>query len=225
MGTLINQISVSLDNLINEVESPILVPYESMSTITLRGVKEDEYWFKSEDNLEISLSEPDIMTVEVHEEEAKKKIEVTLERLEELEEERKEDETLILVKTLVLPRILIELETGVEEKEHFEILYADNTFMLDGLQTWKRNENNVRLRLTKENFWKVFKMWNYFICASFLLKPTFNAEELISSSVPPSVPPMQQRPLTRLDSKKLKEFYHNYQVDRALYHVDRAQYQ
>ncbi|KAK9169412.1 hypothetical protein Syun_001552 [Stephania yunnanensis] len=190
MGTLINQINVSLDNLINEVESPILVPYESMSTITLRGVKEDEYWFKSEDNLEISLSGADIMTREVHEEEAKKKIEVTLERLEELEEERKEDETLMLVKTLVLPRILIELETGVEEKEHFEILYADNTFI-----------------------WLSFE------------EPTFNAEELISSSVPPSVTPMQQRPLTRLDSKKLKEFYHNYQVDRALYHVDRAQYQ
>ncbi|KAK9148318.1 hypothetical protein Scep_007075 [Stephania cephalantha] len=60
------------------------------------------------DEVEISPSEPEVITVELHEEEAEKKTKVTLEKIEEQEEESKEDQPLVLVKQPTLPRILVE---------------------------------------------------------------------------------------------------------------------
>ncbi|KAK9137475.1 hypothetical protein Sjap_008069 [Stephania japonica] len=134
IGTLVGQINASFDNLINEEEFLVAVPCglkENASAITLRGVEEDEYWFESEDELEILPLRLNIMTVEVHKEKVKEKIEVTLERPEELEEESKEDQLLVSLKPPTLPCILVELETGVKEKGHLKVLCTNSTFMLD----------------------------------------------------------------------------------------------
>ncbi|KAK9104934.1 hypothetical protein Scep_021778 [Stephania cephalantha] len=80
---------------------------KNASAITLRSVEEDEYWTESEDKVEISPLEPKVITIEVHEEKADEKIEVTLERPEELEEESNEDQPLVLVKPPTLPQILV----------------------------------------------------------------------------------------------------------------------
>ncbi|KAK9094382.1 hypothetical protein Scep_025851 [Stephania cephalantha] len=110
----------------------IVIKKKKASAITLKGVEEDEYWSDPKDEVKISPLEPEVITVEVHEKEVKKKIEFALERPEELEEESKENQPLVLVKPPTLPRILVEFEMGVEEKGNLEILYADDTFVLDG---------------------------------------------------------------------------------------------
>ncbi|KAK9094484.1 hypothetical protein Scep_025953 [Stephania cephalantha] len=90
MGTLISQINISLDNLINEEKFPIHVHHDqekNASAITLRGVEQDEYWSELENEVEISPSKPKVIAAEVNEEKIEKKIGVTLERPEVLEEE------------------------------------------------------------------------------------------------------------------------------------------
>ncbi|KAK9094421.1 hypothetical protein Scep_025890 [Stephania cephalantha] len=106
---------------------------KSISAITLSGVEEYEYWSKSEVEIKISPSNPDIMTVEVYEGEIEKNIEVTLERPEEPKKRNKGGQPSVLVKPPVSPRLLVKYETRMVEKGHLEILHADDSLMLDGL--------------------------------------------------------------------------------------------
>ncbi|KAK9105033.1 hypothetical protein Scep_021877 [Stephania cephalantha] len=64
---------------------------------------------------------------------AEKKVDVTFERSNEPQEDRKEDQPLVLVKPHPVPCIHVEYYTGVEEKEHFEIFYTADTFVLNVL--------------------------------------------------------------------------------------------
>ncbi|KAK9118782.1 hypothetical protein Scep_016875 [Stephania cephalantha] len=72
IGTLSSQINANLDNLINEQEFIMTVHRDQEKNaivITFKGVEEEKYWSKSENEVKISPSESEVITVEVHEEE------------------------------------------------------------------------------------------------------------------------------------------------------------
>ncbi|KAK9166932.1 hypothetical protein Scep_002123 [Stephania cephalantha] len=126
--------NASLDNLINDEDflEPIHCNQEEeASSITLRSVKEYEYFIKLVDELEFLPSEPNVIIAEVHEEEYKMKTEVTLEKPYEPYEENKEDQHMVLMNLPHVFFIFAEFETRMEQKGHLEILCDFDSYMLD----------------------------------------------------------------------------------------------
>ncbi|KAK9096541.1 hypothetical protein Sjap_022038 [Stephania japonica] len=119
--TLASKIIDTLDRLLEEEEFFVLLSCdkkETLNDVTLISVEANEpamkehfaidgltpcmyeYWSdhkELEGKLEVSQSEPEIVMAQTHEEEAKKGIEVTLTRLEILQQESKEDQSIVLV--------------------------------------------------------------------------------------------------------------------------------
>ncbi|KAK9130750.1 hypothetical protein Sjap_011237 [Stephania japonica] len=108
-----------------------------MNTILLESVEVNEvtlvedYWSEPEETIEVSLYEPDISIAQNEIDEAEKEIDVILERLEEPQNESKEDQHLVLVKPPTLPCIFVRSYKGVVVKERSQIFYTANTFVSD----------------------------------------------------------------------------------------------
>ncbi|KAK9096538.1 hypothetical protein Sjap_022035 [Stephania japonica] len=99
-------------------------------------VKDEEYmsdYEESEGELEVSQSEPEIVMAQTYEEEAKKEIEVTLTRPEDLQQESKDDQSFILFNPPTLPYIFDDFDMEVDVKERSKTFRTADTFVLDDL--------------------------------------------------------------------------------------------
>ncbi|KAK9103099.1 hypothetical protein Sjap_020353 [Stephania japonica] len=109
---------------------------KTMSAIPLKSVevKDEEYWSdheESEGEFEVSQSEPEIVMAQTYEEEAKKVIEVTLPRPEELQQESKDDQSFALVNPPTLPYIFDDFDMEVDVKKRSKTFCTADTFVLD----------------------------------------------------------------------------------------------
>ncbi|KAK9110107.1 hypothetical protein Sjap_018167 [Stephania japonica] len=107
---------------------------KTMSAIPLESVEVNEvtpiedYWSEPEEIIEVSLHEPDISIAQNETDDAEKEIDVILERLEEPQNESKEDQPLVLVMPPCLP---VKFTKGVVIKECSKIFYTADTFVSD----------------------------------------------------------------------------------------------
>ncbi|KAK9139871.1 hypothetical protein Scep_009552 [Stephania cephalantha] len=91
----------------------------------------ENYWCETSQGLEVLQIESDISIAQNDDDEAAIEIGVISERPEEPQIESKEDQPLVLVKPPTLPCIFVKPYTGVEVKEHSQIFYTADTFVLD----------------------------------------------------------------------------------------------
>ncbi|KAK9142378.1 hypothetical protein Syun_011778 [Stephania yunnanensis] len=110
---------------------------ENVNFDTLRNVKVnvdtpvENYWCETTQGLEVLQIESDISIAHNDDDEAAIEIGVISERPEEPQIESKEDQPLVLVKPPTLPCIFVKPYTGVAVKEHSQIFYTTDTFVLD----------------------------------------------------------------------------------------------
>ncbi|KAK9155276.1 hypothetical protein Sjap_002756 [Stephania japonica] len=110
----------------------------TISAIPLNSVevKDEEYmsdYEESKGELEVSQSEPEIVMAQTYEEEAEKEIEVTLTRLEDLQQESKDEQSFVLVNPPTLPYIFDDFNMEVDETERLKPFCTADTFVLDDL--------------------------------------------------------------------------------------------
>ncbi|KAK9094489.1 hypothetical protein Scep_025958 [Stephania cephalantha] len=135
MSILLHEMNISIDNLINKEVflEPIHCDQEENASVTmLRSVEEDEYFFELVDELEVLLSELNVIITKVHEEEAEMKNEVTLERPYDPYEESKEDQPLVLMNPPLVSCIFVEFKIGMEQKRYLEALCGVDSYVLKG---------------------------------------------------------------------------------------------
>ncbi|KAK9117766.1 hypothetical protein Sjap_016713 [Stephania japonica] len=113
------------------------ISVETMSAIPLESVEVNEvtpiedYWSEPEETVEVSFHEPDIIIAQNEAYEAEKEIDVILKRSEELQNESKEDQPLVLVKPPTLPCLPVKFKKWVVIKERSWIFYMADTFLSD----------------------------------------------------------------------------------------------
>ncbi|KAK9144337.1 hypothetical protein Sjap_004240 [Stephania japonica] len=110
----------------------------TISAIPLNSVevKDEEYmsdYEESEGELEVSQSESEIVMAQTYEEEAEKKIEVTLTRPEDLQQESKDDQSFVLVNPPTFPYIFDDFDMEVDVTERSKTFCTADTFVLDDL--------------------------------------------------------------------------------------------
>ncbi|KAK9117631.1 hypothetical protein Sjap_016578 [Stephania japonica] len=108
----------------------------TISAIPLKSVevKDEECmsdYEESKGELEVSQSEPEIDMAQTYEEEAEKKIEVTLTRPEDLQQESKDDQSFVLVNPPTLPYIFDDFDMEVDVLERSKTFCTADTFVLD----------------------------------------------------------------------------------------------
>ncbi|KAK9145235.1 hypothetical protein Sjap_005138 [Stephania japonica] len=127
------------NRMLKEEEFPVLLSCDekvTLNNVTLKSVevKDEEYWSdreESEGELEVFQLEPEIVMAQTYEEEAEKDIEVTLTRLDELQQESKDDQSFVLVNPPTPPFIFDDFDMEVEEMECSKPFCIDDTFVLD----------------------------------------------------------------------------------------------
>ncbi|KAK9138342.1 hypothetical protein Sjap_008936 [Stephania japonica] len=108
---------------------------ETMRAIPLESVEVNEvtpvedYWSEPEETIEVSLYEPNISIAHNEADEAEKEIDVILERLEEPQNESKEDQPLVLVMPPTLLCLPVKFTKEVVVKERSQIFYTADTFV------------------------------------------------------------------------------------------------
>ncbi|KAK9090892.1 hypothetical protein Sjap_024069 [Stephania japonica] len=158
METLASEMNATPNSLLEEKEFPLLLSCdknETLNDVTLMSVEANEhamkvhfaidgltpymyeYWSDHEElegKLEVSQLEPEIVMAQTHEEEVEEEIEVTLTRSEKIQQERKEDQSFVLVSPPTLPYIFDDFDREVDDKEHSKTFCTADTFMLDDLE-------------------------------------------------------------------------------------------
>ncbi|KAK9130607.1 hypothetical protein Sjap_011094 [Stephania japonica] len=110
---------------------------KTVSAIPLKSVEVNEitpvedYWSETIEELEVSLSESEIIIAQNEEGETEKEIEVISKWPDEPHKESKEDQPLVLMKPPSLPCIFVEFYEEVKVKERSQIFYTADTFVLD----------------------------------------------------------------------------------------------
>ncbi|KAK9125805.1 hypothetical protein Scep_014651 [Stephania cephalantha] len=105
----VNGVVSDLEETVNGATS-ISVKFDEFSIV-------DEYFREPKETLEVSSHEPDITIAQYDDDEDEKKIKASLQRPEELQKERKEDQPLVLVKLPTFPCIFFRHHKGVEVKK------------------------------------------------------------------------------------------------------------
>ncbi|KAK9096114.1 hypothetical protein Sjap_021611 [Stephania japonica] len=147
METIMGQMNATLERLIEQEEFSVLPTCdeeETLNNVSLMSVEVDEdaieeyyaingltscvyeYWSEKEklkEELEVSPAKSEIIMVQIHEEEAKKEIDVILERPEDSQQVSKEDQSFVLVSPPTLPHIFVDFNMEVEDKERLKTFY------------------------------------------------------------------------------------------------------
>ncbi|KAK9125781.1 hypothetical protein Scep_014627 [Stephania cephalantha] len=127
--TQINQVNTKLEN--SSFDGEFHAQQMSMDTLGVfssKSVEENE--LSTKENFEVSSHKSDTSIAQVQEE-ARKEIEVILERSKEQRQESKEDQPFMLVNSLTLPQTFVYFDMEVEEKEQLKTFNTTNTFVLD----------------------------------------------------------------------------------------------
>ncbi|KAK9114775.1 hypothetical protein Syun_021572 [Stephania yunnanensis] len=136
------QLNATLQNMLDEKElcntQPISYLEENVDVDTLSNVEKnvdtpvENYWRKTTQGLEVLPIEPD-MSIAPNDDDDHVALEIGVisKRSEEPQIESKEDQPLVLVKPPTIPCIFDKPYMGVELKEHSQIFYTANTFVLE----------------------------------------------------------------------------------------------
>ncbi|KAK9129797.1 hypothetical protein Sjap_010284 [Stephania japonica] len=120
-----------IKSILKKISAEIMsaIPLESVNVNKVTPI--EEYWSEPEETIEVSLYEPNISIAQNEAYEAKKEIDVILERQEEPQKESKEDQHLVLVKPPTLPCIFVRSYKGVVVRERSQIFYTADNFVSD----------------------------------------------------------------------------------------------
>ncbi|KAK9166386.1 hypothetical protein Scep_001577 [Stephania cephalantha] len=140
LETQLIQCNVKLQNMTDEEElcstQPIFNLKEDVSVDTLKILKVNEvtqvedYWRETSEEREVFQIEPKIF-IALNEGENKMKIDVISDKSEKPQIESEEDQPLVLVQPPTLPCIFGTPYKGVKVREHSQIFYTADTFVLD----------------------------------------------------------------------------------------------
>ncbi|KAK9105170.1 hypothetical protein Scep_022014 [Stephania cephalantha] len=140
LETQLIQYNARLQNMTDEEEmcstQPIFNSEEDMSVDTLKNIEFNEviqvedYWRETSEECEVFQIEPEIV-IALNEGENEVQIDVISDKPEKPQIESEEDQPLVLVQPPTLPCTFGSPYKGVEVKEHSQIFYTADTFMLD----------------------------------------------------------------------------------------------